>query len=217
MAFLTAVVLWTGPGLAGLLFGATHPLATTLTARLPEGVVALLAATLLFVLPVHWSRREFTLRWDDAVRIDWGTVLLFGGGIALGRMMFETGLAEAIGAGLLDALGVRSQAALTGAAAAIATLISETCSNTASANMVVPVMLSMAQTVGASGVAVAVAATLGASMGFMLPVSTPPNAIVYGSGAVRLLDMVRAGLLLDLVAFALIWAICVWLVPLILA
>jgi len=162
---------------------------------------------------VDWRRREFTLTWEQAVRIDWGTVLLFGGGIALGRMMFDTGLASALGHGLLDALGIRSPIALTGAATGIATLISETSSNTASANMVVSVALSMAETSAATGVTVGVAATLGASLGFMTPISTPPNAIVYGSGAVRFLDMVRAGLLLDLLGFFIIWGCALWLVP----
>ncbi|MBI4003795.1 MAG: DASS family sodium-coupled anion symporter [Candidatus Omnitrophica bacterium] len=214
IAFGLAVALWVVPGLLGLALGAVHPTVRLLGERLPEGIVALLAACLLFVLPTDWAKREMTLRWDQAVRIDWGTVLLFGGGIALGRMMFDTGLAEAIGRGLLGALGLHSPVAITGAAAAIASVISETCSNTASANMVVPVMLSVAESVEAPGLFVAVAATLGASMGFMLPISTPPNAIVYGSRAVRITDMIRAGLLLDLIGFFVIWAACAWLVPL---
>jgi sodium-dependent dicarboxylate transporter 2/3/5 len=200
-----------------LCLGEQHPLARTISERLPEGIAAVLAASLLFVLPTAWPRREFTLTWREAAQIDWGTVLLFGGGIALGRMMFDTGLAEALGRGLLVALGVHSARALTGAAAGVATLISETSSNTASANMVVPVMLSMAKTLGAPAAVVGVAATMGASMGFMLPVSTPPNAIVYGSGAVRLMDMVRAGLLLDVLGFFVVWAVSVWLVPIALA
>ena len=199
IAFGTAVVLWVMPGLP-----------------LTEGVVALVAASVLLLLPADWAKREMTLRWDQAVRIDWGTVLLFGGGIALGRMMFETGLAEAIGRGVLGAFGLQSAAALTGASAAVAAILSEASSNTASANMVIPVMLAVAKDAGTAALSVGIAATLGASMGFMLPISTPPNAIVYGSGAVRLLDMVRAGVLLDLLGFFIFWAACVWLVPLVL-
>lgn len=214
LAFGTAVALWVGPGLLGLGLGADHPLVVRLTEQLPEGAVALFAAMLLFLLPTDWRRRGFTLSWEQAVRIDWGTILLFGGGIALGRMMFETGLAEVMGRGLLGTLGVKGPAALTGVAAATATLLSETSSNTASANMVVPVMLSMAETGTAAGLGVGVAATLGSSMGFMLPISTPPNAIVYGSGVVRITDMVRAGLVLDLLGFFVIWAASLWLVPL---
>jgi sodium-dependent dicarboxylate transporter 2/3/5 len=217
IAFALAVVLWVGPAVAGLVLGQHHPAIAALTERLPEGIIALLAAGLLFLLPVDWRRREFTLSWDEAVRIDWGTVLLFGGGITLGRLMFETGLAEALGRGLLSAFGIHSPIALTAAATGIATLISETTSNTASANMVVPVALSMAETIGAVGVPIGLAATLGASMGFMMPISTPPNAIVYGSGAIRFLDMVRAGLLLDLLGFFIIWGVSVWLVPFVLS
>jgi sodium-dependent dicarboxylate transporter 2/3/5 len=83
--------------------------------------------------------------------------------------------------------------------------------------MVVPVMLSMAKALAVPGAAVGVASTLGASMGFMLPISTPPNAIVYGSGAIRLTDMVRAGLLLDVIGFFVVWGASVWLVPMALA
>jgi sodium-dependent dicarboxylate transporter 2/3/5 len=213
IAFGIAVALWVGPGLLGLLLGAEHPAARWAQARLPEGIAALFAASLLFALPTDWRRREFTLRWEQAARIDWGTVLLFGGGIALGRMMFDTGLAEALGRGLLAALGISGPAGLAGLATGLAILVSETSSNTASANMVVPVVLGTAKTLGVSATAAGVAATLGVSMGFMLPVSTPPNAIVYGSRAVRILDMVRAGLVLDVVAFLVIWTASLWLLP----
>jgi sodium-dependent dicarboxylate transporter 2/3/5 len=213
LAFGAAIALWVGPGLPGLWLGADHPLVRALAERLPEGVAALLAASLLFVLPINWRARAFTLRWEDAARIDWGTVLLFGGGIALGRMMFDTGLAQALGQGVVEASGLARLEALAGAAAATAALLSETSSNTASANTVVPVMLSVAQTMGASRVVIGVAATMGASLGFMLPVSTPPNAIVYGSGSVRIADMVKAGLLLDLVGVAVVWAASLWLAP----
>lgn len=178
--------------------------------------MALLAAGLLFLLPTNWPRREFTLTWDEAVGIDWGTVLLFGGGIALGRMLFDTGLAGSMSREFLAALDVESPSLLAGAAAFVAVMISETSSNTASASMVVPVMLSIGKTLGSAGIVLAVAATLGASLGFMLPVSTPPNAIVYGSGAVRILDMVKAGILIDIVGVLLVWLAANWWIPLIL-
>ncbi len=217
IAFGTAVTLWTTPGIIALFLGSDHPIVTTLTRRFPEGIVALLAACLLFVLPTSWSRREFTLTWEDAARIDWGTVLLFGGGIALGRMLFDTGLATTMSKGFLDALNIESPWLMTGAAAMVAAIMSETSSNTASASMVVPVMLSVGEVLGSGGIILAVAGTLGASLGFMLPVSTPPNAIVYGSGAIRITDMVRAGILIDLIGVLLVWMIALWWVPVILA
>jgi sodium-dependent dicarboxylate transporter 2/3/5 len=85
IAFGVAITLWTLPGLVGLFLGDDSTLYEGLTDRwLDEGVVAILAAALLFVLPVDWARRKFTLNWNRASRIDWGTILLFGAGIALG-------------------------------------------------------------------------------------------------------------------------------------
>ena len=215
-AFSLAVFLWIMPGLLALILGAANPAVAILQQRLPEGTVVLLAASLLFLLPTSWNRREFTLSWEEAVQIDWGTVLLFGGGIALGRMFFDTGLATVLSKAFLSVVDVDSPRILAGAAALVAVIISETSSNTASASMVVPVMLSIGKTMGSTGFILAVAATLGASLGFMLPVSTPPNAIVYGSRAVRILDMVKAGVVIDVVGILLVWAVANWLVPVVL-
>ncbi len=140
------------------------------------------------------------------MRIDWGTILLFGGGLSLGGLMFQTKLAEAIGQGLLHLTGASSLWGITGAAIAMGIIISETTSNTASANMVIPVVIAIAKAAGVSGIPPALGACLGASYGFMLPVSTPPNAIVYGSGMVPITKMIRAGILFDLLGFFIIWA-----------
>jgi sodium-dependent dicarboxylate transporter 2/3/5 len=137
--------------------------------------------------------------------IDWGTILLFGGGLSLGRLMFDTGLAEAIGRAMVRVSGAESLWALTAVAVVTGVLLSETCSNTASASMLVPVVIAIAQATGVSPVPPALGAALGASFGFMLPVSTPPNAIVYGSGLVPLREMIRAGAVLDAVGIAIIW------------
>ncbi|HUG84782.1 MAG TPA: DASS family sodium-coupled anion symporter, partial [Euzebya sp.] len=90
-AFAVAVALWTSPGIVGLILGDSSAAAELLRDRLDEGVVAILAASLLFLLPVDWTQRRFTLDWEQAVRIDWGTVLLFGSGIALGTLLSSTG------------------------------------------------------------------------------------------------------------------------------
>jgi sodium-dependent dicarboxylate transporter 2/3/5 len=188
-----------------LLFGTQSAAARFYNSRFPEAAAALLAALLLFVLPVNWPAREFTLSWRQAVGIDWGTLLLFGGGITLGELMFQTGLAEAIGQGLLRLSGATSVWGITLAAIFIAVIISETTSNTASANMVVPVIISLSLAAGVNPVPPAIGATLGSSWGFMLPVSTPPNAIVYGSGLVPITKMLRAGILFDLAGGLVIW------------
>ncbi|MCX7019529.1 MAG: DASS family sodium-coupled anion symporter [bacterium] len=205
-AFLAAVVLWVLPGVLSLVFGDASPAVKTCSALLPEGVVALLAASLLFFLPVDWKARRFTLTWEEAERIDWGTILLFGGGIALGSLMFTTGLAEAIGHFLLRTTHVSGLWGITIVSIAAGILISETTSNTASANMVIPLAVSMATTAGVNPVLPALGACLGASYGFMLPVSTPPNAIVYGSGMIPITKMMRTGIVFDVIGLGLILA-----------
>jgi sodium-dependent dicarboxylate transporter 2/3/5 len=217
VAFGFAIALWIGPGLLGLALGSTHPLTHLVGDRLSPGIAALLAAGLLFLLPADRGRRQGTLRWEEALQIDWGTVLLFGGGIALGRLMFETGLAEAVGTGLLGPLRIGHPVALIGAAVLLAVVLSEIASNTAAANMVIPMMLALSSGSDTQDLSVALAATLGASMGFMLPVSTPANAIIHGSRAIQLPDMVRAGLLVDLIGVLVVWAVAIWLIPAVLA
>ncbi|MDD2763872.1 MAG: DASS family sodium-coupled anion symporter [Opitutaceae bacterium] len=204
IAFLVAVALWIAPGFIAIVAGTESAAGKAFNLRFSEGIVALLAAGLLFVLPVDWRRREFTLGWREAARIDWGTLLLFGGGLSLGGQMFSTGLATALGQGLIHATGVTSLWGITAVSIALSILITETTSNTAAANMVIPVMIAVAQAAGVNPLQPALGATLGASYAFMLPVSTPPNAIVYGSGQVPITKMLRAGILFDLVGFFLL-------------
>jgi len=201
IAFGAAVTFWILPGVVALVAGPASPVAVTLQARLPEGVVAVAAASLLFFLPVSWRERRFTMTWRKAVGIDWGTILLFGGGMALGGLMMETGLASALGAALQEITGARSLWAVAALGAGFALLLSEGSSNTASANVVIPPVLGLARTLGVTPIIPALAACFGASFGFMLPVSTPPNAIVYGSGKVPILKMIRVGIIFDVVGF----------------
>ncbi len=205
LAFLVAVVLWVTPGFLAVIGGTDAAICRAYGDRVPEAVAAVVAAALLFVLPVDWKRRQFTLTWKQAVEIDWGTLVLFGGGLTLGEMMFKTGLADAIGRGLLGMSGATSTWGLTFAAIWVSIIVSEATSNTASATMVVPVIISVAQAAGVNPVPPALGATLAASWGFMLPVSTPPNAIVYGSGMVPITKMIRTGVLFDVGGGLLIW------------
>jgi len=203
--FLLVCVLWMLPGAVALLSSPEAPLPRFFEAYLPEAVVALIGAILLFLLPTDLGRGQFTITWREAARIDWGTILLFGGGLSLGRLMFDTGLAEAIGWALIRTSGAESVWALTAVAIVAGVVLSETSSNTASASMVIPVMIAVAQSMGVSPLPPALGAALGASFGFMLPVSTPPNAIVYGSGLVPLREMIRSGIWLDVSGAVLIW------------
>jgi solute carrier family 13 (sodium-dependent dicarboxylate transporter), member 2/3/5 len=204
IAFGVTVALWLFPGVLAILgFGQT-PFAAGFNAAVPESVAAMTGAILLFVLPLHWRSREFTLKWEEAVRIDWGIILLFGGGLAMGELAFTTGLAESMGRGITSVLPVHSEMALTILFTAVAILMSEAASNTASANMIVPIAIAVAQAAGVNPVQPALGATLGASMGFMMPISTPPNAIVYSSGHVPITAMMRHGVVLDVAGFLVI-------------
>jgi solute carrier family 13 (sodium-dependent dicarboxylate transporter), member 2/3/5 len=205
IAFFVTVILWIIPGFLAVIYGATAPQSKAYSEVMPEAVAALIGAGLLFILPVNWKEREFTISWKQATKIDWGTLLLFGGGITLGNLMFDTKLAEAVGKGLLAFSGASSVWGITFAAIFIAILVSEATSNTAAANMVVPVMISLSIVAGINPVPPAIGATIGASWGFMLPVSTPPNAIVYGSGMIPITKMMRAGIVFDVVGGLLLW------------
>jgi sodium-dependent dicarboxylate transporter 2/3/5 len=203
--FLLAVCLWVAPGILALVYGAGSRTSELCQEHVPEAVVAVLAAVLLFLVPVDAKRWEPTLPWSEASKIDWGTMLLFGGGLSLGKMMFSTGLAKSLGTGLMIATGAHGLWQITAASIAVAIGLSELASNTASASMVIPVMMALAKEARVSTLPPALGATLGASYGFMLPVSTPPNAIVYGTGLVPIGHMVRAGVLLDLTGFVCIY------------
>jgi len=195
IAFAITVSLWVAPGVLALVVGKEHPWCETLSSRVPEGVAALIGAVALFILPGGDGRR--VLSWEQAAKIDWGVILLYGGGMALGQLSFSTGLADGLGRSITGLIPEGGGITLIAAAALVAAITSEFTSNTASANMVVPVGLALATAVGADPLPAALAATFAASLGFMMPVSTPCNAIVYGSGRVPLADMVRAGAILD--------------------
>lgn len=196
-AFLLAVFLWIFPGFLSLIYGANSYVYNWWTTRFPEGIVALTAVSLLFFLPIDWKKRQFTLSWRQAVDIDWGTVLLFGGGFSLGSLMFKTGLAETLGHAFINFMGFQSLWGVTALAILLALIITETTSNMATVSVVVPTMIAVAKSAGISPIPPALGACIAASLAFMLPVSTAPNAIAYGSGMIPILSMIKAGLILD--------------------
>jgi sodium-dependent dicarboxylate transporter 2/3/5 len=168
----------------------------------------LLGGLALFLLPSGErspdGRRRRILDASVLARIDWSTLLLFGGGLSLGSLMFETGLARAFGDWIFAHVPIQGELGVVLASTLLAVLVSEMTSNTASASLVVPVVLALAQSAGVDPIKPAIAATVGCSFGFMLPVSTPPNALVYATGRVRIRDMVRCGVWVDLAAIVLV-------------
>ncbi|HXE81649.1 MAG TPA: SLC13 family permease, partial [Vicinamibacterales bacterium] len=207
IAFAVTIVLWITPGILALTGTEDTAFARQYAASVPEAVAAMLGAMLLFVLPVDWSARRFTLTWDQAARIDWGIVFLYGGGLAMGSLAFSTGLADAVGRGVTAWLPSHGTLALTATFTAVAIVLSETTSNTASANMIVPIAIAVSEAAGVRPIEPALGATLGASMGFMLPISTAPNAIVYSSGFVPITAMMKYGVGLDVAGFVVIVAV----------
>lgn len=204
VAFGVTVGLWLVPGVFAVLGAGESAAARRYNALVPESIAALVGAVLLFLLPLNWRARRFTLTWEEAVRIDWGIVLLFGGGLAMGELAFSSGLARAMGEALMAWLPGRGLLALTIAFTAVAIVMSEAASNTASANIVVPIAIAAAFASGLDPTVPALGATLGSSLGFMMPISTPPNAIVYSSGYIPITAMMRYGLALDVAGFVLI-------------
>ena len=144
---------------------------------------------------------EMTLKWKEGVAgIDWGTLLLFGGGLAIGGMVFSTGLSAWIGESLKAAMGGHpSEVVFLTLFAVTSLLLSELTSNTAVANLMGPIAIATAVSLGFSPVPVCVVMALCTSLAFMLPVSTPPNAIVYASGYIPITKMIKAGVILDII------------------
>ena len=198
VVFLLAISLWiTNPFWDSLL----PAFLAQRVSWLDEYLIGLLCGSLLFFIPVKLSEGRFLLGWRDTKFVDWGTLILFGGGIALSDAMFKTGLAGWIATSFVGQLGAPSTIVLVFAVVFLIDFLTEVTSNTAVTSMMVPVVISIALKTGEDPVTVAVAAAIAASMAFILPVATPPNALVYGTGYIALKDMVRTGLILDIIGW----------------
>lgn len=205
IAFFCALALWLAPGIISPILGSEHEFSKFLNERITAPIAALIGASLLFILPHKENEQGRTLSWKQAATIDWGTILLFGGGIALGKVLLDTGMAQTVGEALKNISGVDSVWAITAVSILIATIMSEFASNTASATTVVPIAIGLANSAGVSPIAPAIGAALGASFGFTLPISTPPNAIIYSSGLIPASQIMKAGIVLDIVGFFIIF------------
>jgi sodium-dependent dicarboxylate transporter 2/3/5 len=205
IVFATVVSLWLMPAIASIALDKTT--LDSLTRHCPEEMVAVLAPVLLFLLPVDWRRGRGTLEASDFAHIDWSTMLLFGAGLSLGNLMFVTGLAEHVGRTGLAVLGTSDPWAIAALAAAGGIVLSEFTSNAATASTLIPVVGALCRSADCDPVPALFAITFAASFGSALPVSTPPNAIVYGSGWIPLPRMIRAGLGVDIVGIVVILTI----------
>lgn len=168
-----------------------------------DSTVAVLSAVLLFSIPASLRHGDFLLDWGWARRIPWRVILLFGGGIALARGVADSGLAAWIGSRLQIIEGIPIWV-MVAAVCVLMTLLTEITSNTATATVFMPVMAATATALRVDPMLLMIPAALSASCAFMLPVATPPNAIVFGSGKIRMSQMARAGFALNWIGALLI-------------
>ncbi len=188
MVFSVVAVLWL-----------TRPIiADYLIPGINDSIIALAGATVLFVIPVNLSKREFLLDWEHAVKIPWGVLLLFGGGLAIAKGFMDTGLAEYIGEGLtwLEFLPIPM---LILAISLFTAFLSEVTSNTASVALLLPIMVAISMVMSIHPMLLMLTVTISGSLVFILPVGTPPNAIVFASKRLTVPAMARAGLPIKIV------------------
>lgn len=174
-------------------------------AFLDDGTVAILMATLLFIIPTRGGEARRIMDWETATRLPWNIVLLFGGGFALARGFKDSGLSLWLGDHLAG-LGALHPLLIVAAICFLLTFLTELTSNTATSQLILPVIAALAVQIHINPLFLMIPATLSCSCAFMLPVATPPNAIVFGTGRLRIADMARAGVGLNLIGVVLITA-----------
>ena len=177
--------------------------------------IAMAAGLLLFVIPVNVRERVFVMDWDGARQLPWGILILFGGGLSLAEAIDANGVGAFLGAQVAD-LGHAPALLIVLAVVALVAVLTNLTSNTATAATLIPIMSSIAPGLGLSPYVMIVPVALAASCAFVMPVATPPNAIVFGSGYLSIPEMARAGIWLNLASVLLIAALSLILVPLIL-
>jgi sodium-dependent dicarboxylate transporter 2/3/5 len=174
-----------------------------LISSIDDSLIAITAAVLLFLLPVNFSRGIFAMEWKTASKLPWGVLLLFGGGLSISKAMEDTKLADWIGANVSE-LGVLPTPILIILVVAGVVFFSELASNLATATALLPVLYQVAVGLKLNPLLLCVPAILAASCGYMLPVATPPNAIVFGTGRISIRQMFKAGLWLDLAGIVIV-------------
>ena len=178
----------------------------------PVAGVAMLAALALFLLPVDREKGVRAMDWATAERLPWGVLILFGGGLSLAAAVEANGVSAYIGEATRG-LAVLPPLALLLAVVAMTVFLSEVTSNTAQVATMTPVLAAMAPALGLDPKTLVVVCAIAASSAYMMPVGTPPNAIVFGTGLVRMPQMVRAGFVLNIVGIVVITALGWWLIP----
>ena len=202
VVFCTVASLW-------ILRGLFNPVELRMV---KDSTIAIGGALLLFMIPVNLKRREFLLDWKTAVTIPWDIIILFGGGFALAQGFNESGLTQWLAAQLAVLQGV-DILLIIAAVVLLVIFLTEVTSNTATASLLLPVMGALAVAIEMHPIGLMVATVIAASFAFMLPVATPPNAIVYSSRYVTIPQMVRAGIWLNLISVLVITGFVYFVLP----
>ncbi len=209
IVFVIAALLWTfGPVIRPLKLFGTQPFKP-----MSDTVIAMGAGLSLFIIPVDLKKGLHALDWNSAAKgIAWDVLLLFGGGLTMASAIQKTGVADAVGA-VCMALGSLPEWGIVGGVTTLAVFVSEFTSNTALAATLMPLVSVVADSLKFNPESLLVCATIGASCAFMMPVGTPPNAMVFGTGRIRIQDMIRAGIWLNIMAVIVITGLCYLLLP----
>lgn len=181
---------------------------------LKDGMIAVVATALLFAIPTTKKYSSRILEWKDSKEIPWGILLLFGGGLAIAAGFRETGLSEWVGAQLtvLDGLHML---VIIGLSSLLVLALTEFTSNTATATMILPVLAALALSLGIHPYALMVPAAMAANCAFMLPVGTPPNAIIFGTDKIKIFEMVRVGFFINVFVLILITLAAYYIMPIV--
>jgi len=179
--------------------------------KLDDTIIAMASAIILFLIPSK-DKKTKLMGWDDAVKLPWGIILLFGGGLAIANGFESSGLAQWIGLQMSSFEGLSTIILVLLLVTAV-NFLTEITSNLATTAMLLPVLAPMALSVDIHPFVLMVGATVAASCAFMLPVATPPNAVVFGSGYLRIPDMVRKGLAMNFISIIVVTAFVFFVLP----
>ncbi len=205
-------VIFIATALTWILRGSINNLLNT--DLLNDSIIAVTGGVLMFITPIKLRDNKFLLEWEATTRLPWGILLLFGGGLTLAKAMEKSSIVEYVGESITQG-GDINPILLVAGLTAFMLFMTEIMSNVALAVIFIPVVIGISQTLDINPMYLTLPVTLAASYAFMMPISTPPNAIVFSSGMIKMKEMIRAGIFLNLIAIILLVILSQTLLPLI--
>lgn len=210
IAMTLAIIFWMLPNLSYIFPSSVSALiANWVDRRIPESIAILLPVCFLFFVSDENGRP--TLQWDDARAIDWGTLILFGGGLSLGALLFSTGLVQSVGNQIAHVFSQSPEWVFMASTTLFTLVLTQVTSNTATAAMIVPLIIAASRSLGFDPVIHGITVGIASSFGFMLPVATPPNMMAYSSGMLAPKLMLKRGFVTNVVTWIFLILNLVWL------